>query len=97
YKNNVNPVLASVTLDPAGAATPLYAAGQLAPPPVATVAAGQVVTLEAAWPDTTPESFLVYDITSHVLVTQRESLRVSWFATAGEFEHERSGRGTGEP
>ena len=38
------------------------------------------------------ETFKVYDLTTHVLVEQTESLRLSWFATAGEFEHERTGR-----
>ena len=33
---------------------------------------GQVVTLQADWADGTAEDFLVYDITSHTLVTQRE-------------------------
>src|SRR4029079_11484965 len=92
YVTNVNPAIASAVLDPAGAPAPLSAAGQTEPPPPASVTVGQHVTLQAAWADGTAESFLVYDIPSHTLVTQREALRLSWFATAGVFEHDRSGR-----
>jgi hypothetical protein len=96
YQTNNNPVLASAVLDPAGAPTPLFSAGQATAPAPAVVGAGQVVTLEATWLDDTAESFLVYDITTHELVTQREALRLSWFTTAGTFEHDRTGRGDGE-
>ena len=50
------------------------------------------MTLQASWTDDSSESFLVYDITAHDLATQQESLRLSWFATAGVFMHDRSGR-----
>jgi len=93
YVANSNPMLSSAVLDPDGAAPmTLFMAGQTTLPPPAVVAAGQVVTLQANWADDTAESFLVYDITSHTLVTQPEALRLSWFATAGVFLHDRSGR-----
>jgi hypothetical protein len=92
YKTNNNPVLAAAVVDPDSAGTPLFAAGQTTPPPPASVPAGQFVTLQASWTDDSAESFLVYDITSHELAPQRESLRLSWFATAGVFQHDRSGR-----
>ena len=92
YVPNSNPMISSAVLDPNGAAPmALFTAGEAAPPP-AVVAAGQVVTLQANWAEGTGESFLVYDITSHTLVTQPEALRLSWFATAGVFLHDRSGR-----
>jgi hypothetical protein len=92
YVPNVNPTLGGLTLDPDGAATPLYTAGQTAPPPPATVAAGQTVALEAAWPDGTAEPFLVYDVASRTLVTQTESLRLAWFVTGGELQFDATGR-----
>jgi hypothetical protein len=92
YVPNVNPTLAGVTLDPDGAATPLFTAGQTAPPAPATVAAGQSVALQATWPDGTAEPFLVYDVASRALVTQTESLRVGWFVTGGELQFDATGR-----
>jgi hypothetical protein len=45
---------------------------------------GAIVTLTASWPDTAVESYLYYDPSRQQLVTRREAMRVSWFATAGE-------------
>jgi hypothetical protein len=91
YKVNTNPTLGSVVLDPANTNMSLFAMDQTTPPPPASVTVGQQVTLEASWADGTAEDFLVYDITSHTLKTQHEALRLSWFATGGEFAHDRSG------
>jgi hypothetical protein len=96
YTPNQNPTLADLTLDPAGAAVPLYTAGQAAPPPAATVAPGQTVTLQADFGATSAETFPVWDVISVMLVQQRESLRVSWFATAGKFDHDATGRTSDE-
>jgi hypothetical protein len=96
YVPNDNPRLADLVLDPAGAATPLFTAGQPAPAAPGSVAAGQTVTLQADWSPTSAETFLVWDVVSLSLVTQQESLRLSWFATAGEFEHDATGRGDTE-
>jgi hypothetical protein len=80
--------LANAPGDVAQAYRTMYVANQspaLAPPAVpATVAAGSTVTLEATWPDAAVESFLYFDPDAQVLVTRRESMRLSWFATAGE-------------
>lgn len=38
------------------------------------------------------ETYLYYDLASRTLVPRRESIRVSWFATAGELAEERTGR-----
>jgi hypothetical protein len=97
YQPNNNPVLASAVLDPGGTNQPLFMAAQPTPPPPATVTVGQVVALEADWPEGTAEDFLVYDIPSHALVTQHEALRLSWFATGGVFQHDRTGRTESEP
>jgi hypothetical protein len=95
YLPNQNPQLADLLLDPAGAATPLFAAGQTALA-AGAVAAGQTVTLQADWSAGSAETFLVWDVVSLSLVMQQESLRLSWFATAGSFLHDASGRGATE-
>jgi hypothetical protein len=90
YLPNTNPQLADLLLDPAGAARPLFSAGQTAAP--GTVGAGQKVTLQADWSPASQETFLVWDVVTLSLVMQTESLRLSWFATAGQFEHDATGR-----
>ena len=95
YVPNQNPQLADLLLDPAGAATPLFTAGQTPPTP-GTIAAGQTVTLQADWTAASAETFLVWDVVSLSLVMQQESLRLSWFATGGSFLHDASGRGATE-
>ena len=92
YVPNHNPVLADLVLDPAGAATSLYAAGQASAPPAATVSAGQKVMLQADFSADSAETFLVWNVLTLTLDTQRESLRLSWFATNGAFEHDATGR-----
>ena len=92
YVPNHNPVLADLVLDPAGAAPSLYAAGQASAPPAATVSAGQKVTLQADFSADSAESFLVWNVLTLTLDRQRESLRLSWFATGGAFEHDATGR-----
>jgi hypothetical protein len=42
------------------------------------------------------EAYVYFDPLSRQLVDRREALRVAWFATAGAFEHERTGRGADE-
>jgi len=95
YTPNQNPTLARVTLDPDGAATALYTAGASAGAPT-PVSAGTKVTLEVDWDDATPETFPVWDLATRMLTTHRESLRVSWFTTAGSFALDTSGRGETE-
>jgi hypothetical protein len=54
--------------------------------------AGEAVDFDVGWPPETVETFPVYDIVAQELVDHRESMRVSWFATDGQFAHERTGR-----
>lgn len=61
-----------------------------------SAARGERVVLRATWPADAPETFPVYDIATKVLVDHRESMRVSWFATAGTFDADRTGRGEAE-
>ncbi len=58
--------------------------------------AGQKVTLTASWTPDSVETYPVYDLTAQALVDHREAMRVSWFATGGSFEHDRTGRDEGE-
>ena len=100
-KPNQNPSIASVTLDPAGTPVALFTAGQGTAAPTTpasppSVAPGAPVTLEVAWPATTPESYPVFDIVTETIDTHRESLSVAWFATDGSFQSDRTGRGETE-
>ncbi len=96
YVPNNNPQLADLLLDPAGGMLPLYLAGSAGSPPVATVAAGQKVTLQADFSPGSAETFLVWNVVSLTLDMQRESLRLSWYATGGAFDHDVTGRGQSE-
>jgi len=95
-KRNENPTIARVTLDPNGTPVALFTPGETAMPPAAVVAPGAPVTLEVAWPESTPESYPVFSLVTQTLETHRESLSVSWFTTDGAFEHDRTGRGETE-
>ena len=92
YVPNNNPVLSDLLLDPAGAATSLYAPGQAPGPQTATISAGQKLTLQADFSDDSAETFLVWNVLTLTLDMQRESLSLSWFATGGVFEHDATGR-----
>ncbi|MEO8549239.1 MAG: hypothetical protein ABI678_04680 [Kofleriaceae bacterium] len=75
YVANTNPTLSPLALDgtvlPTDGLTPT------------TVAADHDVTLVASWPAAASEAFLYYDPDTQTLVTRREAMKVSWFATAG--------------
>lgn len=60
--------------------------------PPASVARGAHISLHASWPAESAESYVVYNINQEQLVSTRESLRASWFATAGSFDADRTGR-----
>jgi len=53
------------------------------------------VMLTASWE--APESYLYYDPTSQTLVTRREAMRVSWFATAGTLPVDATAVGEDDP
>jgi hypothetical protein len=74
YVANANPTIASLSLD----STPLD------PATPAVLMPDKTVSMTATWPDTAVETYLYYDPDSETLVTRRESMRVSWFATGGE-------------
>jgi hypothetical protein len=89
---NQNPSLARLTLDPDVAPVDLFVAGQPPLVPV-TVSPGSPFLLELAWTAASSESYLVWNAPAAELETHRETLSVSWFATAGAFDHDRTGRG----
>lgn len=67
------------------------------------VGRGERVSLEISWPhcDTDAscsgaESYLWFDPEKRMIKTRRESIRISWFVTAGEFEFDRTGRSESE-
>ncbi|MEP6864069.1 MAG: hypothetical protein ABJE66_25800 [Deltaproteobacteria bacterium] len=70
YVPNATPMLLPLTIDGAPAAS-------------ASVGPDQDVTLSVGWPADSVEYYLYYDQTSQTLITRREAMRVSWFATAG--------------
>ncbi len=53
---------------------------------------GAQIVLRASWRPEDAELYAVFDTREQAIVTRRESLRVSWFSTAGTFEHDRTGR-----
>jgi hypothetical protein len=63
---------------------------------ITAIPPGAAVTLTVGWPDSAPEPYPVYDVVSQMIVQERESMRVSWFVTDGELEHEHTGRGADE-
>jgi hypothetical protein len=61
------------------------------------VAAGDTVTLTASWPPPAVESYLYYDLASQTLVTRREAMRVSWYASGGFLPVDASAVGEDDP
>ena len=47
---------------------------------------GSEVELVASWPQAAVETYLYFDPSSQMLVTRRESMRLSWFATTGAID-----------
>ena len=83
YKSNVNPALLPVEARLDGATTPLA---------LDQVPRAAHVVFRASWKPEDAETFAVFDVGSQTVVTRRESLRVSWFTTAGSFDRDRTGR-----
>lgn len=86
YKPNQNPALRRLSAN--GAELMMATPGI---PAAVVVAPGQTLALEAAWTEASRELFPVYEVARQAIVDHAEELTVSWFATAGEFERERTG------
>lgn len=48
--------------------------------------------LRVGWPEGSAETYAYYDPTTTAVTDRRETMRVSWFTSAGAFEHDRTGR-----
>src|SRR5262249_49951933 len=57
---------------------------------------GRTVTFEASWSADSAETFPVVDTLNQVLVPHREALDLSWYASAGSFSSDRTGRAANE-
>jgi hypothetical protein len=92
YKLNTNPTLTQVTTQVPGAVlvtTPTTAAST----PQIAVPAGQSIDLAVYWSQDSVENYPAWDVLKRDLVYHNESMRVSWYATGGAFEHDITGRG----
>ncbi len=87
YTSNVNPALRPIEAHLEGNAAPLA---------LDQVPRGAHVVFRASWNPEDAETFALFDVASAAVVTRRESLRVSWFTTAGSFDRDRTGRAAEE-
>lgn len=74
YVANTNPSLTGLAIDGV----------RIDPARPANVPADHDVTLTTGWPADAAESFLYFEPDAMELVTRREAMRVSWFATGGD-------------
>ncbi len=81
YVPNKNPTLGALVATVDGA-----------PRSLDQLPAGKAVRFALSWPAEDAESYVTFDIASQTLLDHREAMRVSWFATGGEFETDRTGR-----
>ena len=88
YKPNLNPSLSPIEARLEGATAPMA---------LDAIPRGAHVLLRASWRPEDAESYALFDIVNQAVVTRRESMRVSWFTTAGSFDRDRSGRTEDEP
>jgi hypothetical protein len=92
YKLNTNPTLTQVTIQVSGAAAVDTPATATAGSPI-PVPPGQSIDLAAYWSEDSVETYPAWDVVKRDLVYHKESMRVSWYATGGTFEHDITGRG----
>jgi hypothetical protein len=74
---------------------PLEASVEGRPVALTSITRGARVVLRLGWTET--ETYLLYDPQTRALTTRRETMRASWFATAGAFAADRTGRSSEEP
>ena len=91
YRQNRNPRLVPASLRAAAPGPGPVEAWQ--PVALDRLPAGQRIRFEIDWQADAAETYPVFDPLTQSLVDHRETLRVSWFATAGAFTAERTGRG----
>ena len=95
YTLNNNPVLTSLTVQQPGLDGVDVPATPTAGAPIRVVP-GQTISLTANWSADSVESYPALDLVTRQLLTHDESMRVSWYATGGTFEHDVVGRNEDE-
>jgi len=83
YKLNLNPTLLPIEAHLDGATQPIAEGA---------VPRGARVVLRASWRPEDAETYALYDVQNQVVATRRESMRVSWYTTAGSYAEDRTGR-----
>jgi hypothetical protein len=63
----------------------------------AQVAPGARAVLSASWKPGDAEAYIYFDHEAQAVVDRREAMRVSWFASAGAFDQDRTGRAEDDP
>ncbi|AKV01576.1 hypothetical protein AKJ09_08239 [Labilithrix luteola] len=86
YVANGNPSIASLAAEVGGSPVALDA-----------IPSGASVTLRLSWQPEDAESYVLFDPANQSVVSGRESLRASWFTSAGSFDDDRTGRRRDEP
>ncbi|MDB4938055.1 MAG: hypothetical protein JWP87_5027 [Labilithrix sp.] len=93
YRSNTNPTVSDVAIVRGDREGAVADGAEIVALP------GEVLTVRAGWPACTDdaacggaERYPALDAAARVLVTRRESMRVSWLATRGKFASSRSGR-----
>jgi len=99
YHANQAPSFEAVTVvDATGTSIVVAGPGRAGPAPAdVAIRPGDSIELRASWSPEAAEVFPVFDPATRTLVDQREALRVSWFMTAGELLHDRTGREAIDP
>jgi hypothetical protein len=95
YKLNQNPVLNPLTLQVPGA-DPVEVPAALPGNSPFPLTVGQSVLLTASWPAESVENYPAPNVLVHELRYINESMRVSWYVTAGSFKHDITGRSEAE-
>ena len=91
HQPNANPKIAGLDVVTASSAHVSFSDGPI------TVRSGAEIAFQAAFMPDSAETYPVFDPNTQTLVDQRESLRLFWFATDGEFAHDRTGRAEDDP
>ena len=105
YVLNQNPVLASLASVGVDGGSTIIAPDAPGAGPAIKVSAGERLSLQASWPvcPSKPaacggaETYLYVDPTSKEIMTGRESIVASWYATSGTFDLDRDGRDGTDP
>jgi len=92
YRANRNPVLLPLVATMDGLDLALESPGD-----PASIAGGSRLTFHASWRPEDAETYVAFDPITQAVVARRESMRVSWYATGGSFDADRTGRREDEP